>query len=85
MLTFALIGFLGDLAQDERIGDNDDNERHDIYGENVEEVVGELVLGCWKEVKCDTLCEFRIGWMVFYMEYNTLKTNKQTNLTPIYT
>ena len=53
--TFASLP--GDLAEDETVRDNDDDERREVDGDDVEEVVGELVAPRREEVEGDALRE----------------------------
>ena len=53
--TFAR--FLRDLPENETVRDDDDDERSEVDGDDVEEVVGELVSSRREEVERDTLRE----------------------------
>ena len=72
-LTFTLRCFLGDFAENERIGDDDDDQRDEVDGEDVEHIIGQLVLGSGKEAKRHALGKLGVTRMGFHMEYNTLE------------
>ena len=77
ILTFSFPRFSGHLAQDETVGDDDHSEGDDVDGDDVEEVVRELVGGGGEEVKGNTLREPGELRMPLHVENNALKQWRQ--------
>ena len=65
-----------DLADDEGVGDEDDGERQHVDGDDVEQVVGELVRRRREEVERDALREPRVLRVVLHVEDGALQVEK---------
>ena len=79
--TFGLSTLLGHDTYDHGIADDDGDERKEVDGEDVEEIVVKLMSSRWKEVERDTLCEPREHRMMFFMEYYALEHIIKQRLT----
>ncbi len=74
--TFVFASALVDLADDEGVGDEDDGERQHVDGDDVEQVVGELVRRRREEVERDALREPRVLRVVLHVEDGALQVEK---------
>ena len=78
MYTSGLASLLRDDAENERVRDGDDEQRKDVDGDEVEDIVDVFVDRRRKSVERDALFERRNGRMRFDVKYHALCTHAES-------
>ena len=77
LLTLVFARLARDLAEDEAVREEDDNERHQVHGEYVEQVVGQLMRSGREEAKRDALRKPGERWVRLDMEDDALHGGRE--------
>ena len=77
MFTFTLLGLFGDFPQDQGVGRGDDEQGQGVQGDQVKQVVRQLVVRRREEVEGHALGEARVLRVGLHVEYDALGKRKK--------